>query len=384
MQRIMMVFFVAFSLIRLQSPVVTASQVVTVTVRNPVDLRRSSETVVLQVAELRRTLSVDDIRRVHVRDERSGQDLLTQAVDTNDDGVFEEFIFQADFAPKEIRKFVLRVGERQILHPEDFKAYGRFVQERRDDFAWENDRIAHRMYGAALETWPQEPLTSSAVDVWTKQVSRLVVNNWYIVDDYHRDHGDFYSASTTRGCGGNGIWAGGGLYPSTNFHGSRLLANGPIRVVFELMYPAWDAAGVRISEVKRVSLDAGQNFNHFESHYRVENGARELADAIGIRKGLNPSSSTSREQASLRAWERLPGDTGQLGQAVILDPANLLAFTEDKSNVTTKIPADGVVAYYAGFGWSKNGFRAVEDWDRDVAQYAARLRSPVEVTVSAQ
>jgi len=43
-----------------------------------------------------------------------------------------------------------------------------------------------------------------------------------------------------------------------------------------------------------------------------------------------------------------------------------------------------VVAYYAGFGWSKNGFRAVEDWDRDVAQYAARLRSPVEVTVSAQ
>lgn len=343
----------------------------------------------LQVAELRRTLSVDDIRRVHVRDERSGQDLLTQAVDTNDDGVFEEFIFQGDFAPKEIRKFVLRVGERQILHPEDFKAYGRFVQERRDDFAWENDRIAHRMYGAALETWPQEPLTSSAVDVWTKQVSRLVINNWHMVDDYHRDHGeggDFYSASTTRGCGGNGIWADGGLYPSTNFHGSRLLANGPIRVVFELMYPAWDAAGVRISEVKRVSLDAGQNFNHFESHYRVENGARELADAIGIRKGLNPSSSTSREQASLRAWERLPGDAGQLGQAVILDPANLLAFTEDKGNflVTTKIPADGVVAYYAGFGWSKNGFRAVEDWDRDVAQYAARLRSPVEVTVSAQ
>src|SRR5712692_7764878 len=328
MQRIIMVFFVALSLIRLQPPAVTASQVVTVTVRNPIDIPRPSETVVLQAAELRRLLSVDDVRRVHVRDERSGQDLLTQAVDTNDDRVFEELIFQADFAPKEIRKFVLSVGERQVPRPEDFKAYGRFVQERRDDFAWENDRIAHRMYGAALETWPQEPLTSSAVDVWTKQVSRLVVNNWYIVDDYHRDHGDFYSASTTRGCGGNGIWAGGGLYPSTNFHGSRLLANGPIRVVFELMYPAWDAAGVRISEVKRVSLDAGQNFNHFESHYRVGNGARELADAIGIGEGLDRSSCTSRGRGSLRAWERLPGDAGQLGQAVILDPANHPASTE--------------------------------------------------------
>src|SRR3984893_5872642 len=388
MQRFMMVFLVALGIVRPQSGVETAPPAVTVTLRNPIDVPRSSETIVLLAAELRRLLSVDDIRRVHVRDARSGQDLLTQAVDTNQEGVFEEFIFQADFAPKELREFVLSVGERQVLHPEDFKAYGRFVQERRDDFAWENDRIAHRMYGAALQTWPQEPLTSSAVDVWTKRVSRLVINNWYLVDDYHRDHGeggDFYSASTTRGCGGNGIWAGGRLYPSTNFHGSRSLANGPIRVMFEITYPAWDAAGVPMSEVKRITLDAGQNFNHFESHYRVEKGTRELASAIGIRKGPHPATSASPEQGSLRAWETLPGDAGQLGQAVILDPANLLSFTEDKDNflVTTKIPADGVVGYYAGFGWSKNGFRAVEDWDRCVAQYAARLRSPIEITIPA-
>ncbi len=117
MQRIMMVFFVALSLFRLQSPAVTASQVVTVTVRNPIDIPRPGETVVLQAAELRRLLSVEDVRRVHIRDERSGQDLLTQAVDTNDDGAFEELVFQADFAPKEIRKFVLSVGVRQVPHP---------------------------------------------------------------------------------------------------------------------------------------------------------------------------------------------------------------------------------------------------------------------------
>ncbi len=389
MKRKMIGFFAALGFVSLQVSAATASPAVTITVRNPIDLVRPSETIVLQAADLRRLLFVDDIRRIHVRDELSGQDLLTQAVDANDDGVFEELIFQADFAPKEIRKFVLTVSERRILRPEDFRAYGRFVQERRDDFAWENDRIAHRMYGAALETWPQEPLTSSAVDVWTKRVSRLVINNWYMVNDYHRDHGeggDFYSASTTRGCGGNGIWAGDRLYPSTNFRGSRLLANGPIRVMFELTYPAWDAAGVRISEVKRITLDAGQNFNRFESHYRVESGSRELTDAIGIRKGPNPSISTSREQASLRTWETLPGDAGRLGQTVILDPADLVAFTEDKSNflVTAKIPANGVITYYAGFGWGKNGFPTVEDWDRYVVQYAARLRSPVEVTISVQ
>lgn len=366
-----------------------ASPAVTVTVRNSTDLVRPSETIVLQAADLRRLLAVDDIRRVHVRDERSGQDLLTQAVDINDDEVFEELIFQADFAPRETREFVLTVGERRIPRPEDFRAYGRFVQERRDDFAWENDQIAHRMYGAALESWPQEPLTSSAVDVWTKRVSRLVINNWYMVDDYHQDNGeggDFYSAGTTRGCGGNGIWLGGRLYPSANFRGSRLLANGPIRVMFELTYPVWDAAGIRVSEVKRITLDAGQNFDRFESHYRIENGASELSDAIGIRKGPNPLVFASREQGALRTWEALPSDAGLLGQAVLLDPASLLNFTEDKSNflITAKIPADGTVAYYAGFGWSKHGFPAVKDWDRYVAQFAARLRSPIEITLAAQ
>ena len=89
------------------------------------------------------------------------------------------------------------------------------MRERRDDFAWENDLVAHRMYGAALETWAQEPLTSSGLDVWVKRTPRLVINDWYMVDDYHRDTGegaDLYSAGRTRGCGGSGLLAGGKLY----------------------------------------------------------------------------------------------------------------------------------------------------------------------------
>lgn len=376
-----------FAVVCLAVPLVAASLTVIVMVRNPIDLARPSETIVLQATELRHLLSVDDIRRVHVRDERSGQDVVVQPVDTNDDGVFEELLFQADMAPKETRKFVLSVGERQVPKVQDFKAYGRFVQERRDDFAWENDRIAHRMYGLELETWPQEPLTSSAVDVWTKRVPRLVINDWYMVDDYHHDHGeggDFYSAGTTRGCGGNGIWTDGRLYPSGNFHSSRTFANGPIRVMFELNYPAWDAGGVRVSEVKRITLDAGQNFDRFESHYTIEGPPHDLTDAIGIRKGTEAASSSAREQGTLRTWEKLPGDAGHLGCAVILDPASILGFAEDKGNflVTTKVSMSKDVTYHAGFGWTKNGFSTVEEWNRYVSQYAARLKAPLEVTVA--
>lgn len=364
-----------------------AAPVAKVVVRNPIAMARPSETIVLQAAQLRSLLSVDDVRKIHVRDENSAKEVLIQAVDTNDDGTFEEFLFQADFAAKETRNFALSVGEKQVPKLQDFKAYGRFVQERRDDFAWENDRIAHRTYGVALETWPQEPLTSSSIDVWTKRVPRLVINDWYMVDDYHHDHGegaDLYSAGSTRGCGGNGIWADGNLYPSANFRTSRTLANGPIRVLFELHYPAWEAGGVKVSEVKKVSLDAGQNFDRFESHYTVEGDVRELADAIGIRKGQEAVNANQREQGTLRTWEKLPGDGGRLGCAIIANPASILDFTEDKSNflVTAKIPGNTTIAYYAGFGWSKNGFATVEDWDRYVAQFAARLKTPLEISVS--
>ena len=64
------------------------------------------------------------------------------------------------------------------------------------------------MYGAALETWKQEPLTSSGLDVWVKRTPRLIINDWYMVDDYHRDTGegaDLYSVGRTRGCGGSGL-----------------------------------------------------------------------------------------------------------------------------------------------------------------------------------
>jgi pectinesterase len=358
-----------------------------VSVRNPTDLARASETIVLDAAKLRSLMAVDDIRRVHVRDQSSGRDLLTQAVDTNDDGVFEELVFQVDLGPKETRRFLLNVGERQVPRREDFKAYGRFVRERRDDFAWENDRIAHRMYGAALETWAQEPLTSSAVDVWTKRTPRLVINDWYMIDDYHHDHGegaDLYSAGTSRGCGGNGIWAGGQLYPSRNFRASRVLASGPIRVMFELTYDQWDAAGVRVSEVKRITLDAGHNFDRFESRYSTAGTSPVLTQAVGIKKNAGAASKTLPDQGSLRTWETLK-DNGELGCAVIVRPDDLATFSEDKNNylVVTRVHPDGTALYYAGFGWSKSDFRTAEDWDRYIARYAARLRSPVEVTLTA-
>ena len=235
-------------------------------------------------------------------------------MDEDGDGTFDRLVFQSDFAPREAREFRLELGEARKPRLADYRVYGRFVRERHDDFAWENDRVAFRVYGEALETFEKEPLTSSTVDAWSKRTRRLVLNDWYLVDDYHRDHGDggdFYSAGRSRGCGGSGLVVEGALAVSKNFRSSRVLAAGPIRLVFEVVYPEWEKPGLKATEVKRVTLDAGSHFNRFESFYTVE-GEGPITWAAGIRlaKGVVPR--VDRERGILRTWEH-QGSTGRTG-----------------------------------------------------------------------
>jgi len=355
-----------------------------VTVRNPIDLARPAETIVLPVAELHNLLTFKDPREIHVRADGSDKDLLIQAVDTNDDGKYEEFLFQADFAPRQTRVFLLTVGDRQIARVEDYKTYGRFVRERRDDFAWENDRVAHRMYGKELETWPQEPLTSSSVDVWIKRVPKLVINDWYMMDDYHKDHGqggDFYAAGKTRGDGGTGIWVDGKLYPSANFRDTRVYAVGPIRVLFELTYDAWTASGARVSEKKRISLDAGHNLDRYETHYTIDGNAANLLQAAGIRKLKGTAIQSDKEHGWMRTWEDMKEGPSQLGQAVLADPAAIASFTEDDLNyiMLTRIEPGRPCVTYAGFASTLGAdFHNRAEWDRYVTDSSARLQAPIE------
>jgi len=356
-------------------------------VTNPIAIARPAETIELPVDALKRVLTFDDVRKIHVKDDKTGKDLLTQAVDTDDDGTFEYVIAQADLGPSERRTFSLSVGERHIAAKEEFRAYGRFVRERRDDFVWENDLVAHRMYGAALETWAQEPLTSSAVDIWVKKTPRLVVNDWYMVDDYHQDHGegaDLYSAGKTRGCGGNAIWQNGKLYPSANFRGSRMLANGPVRVMFELSYEPWDAGGQKLSETKRITLDAGQRMNRFESRYNVP-APRPLQQSVGIKKAAGADVAVRKDAGMLRTWEAFANNNGNVGCGVVADPRDVTDAPELDGNIllVTRVAGGTPAIYWAGTAWDRGGtITTAAAWDGYLNDWAARVRVPVTVQIS--
>ena len=276
------------------------------------------------------------------------------------------------------------MGQRPTVARDEYKAYGRFVRERHDDFAWENDRVAHRVYGPDLETCAKEPLTSSGVDTWVKRVPKLVVNDWYMTDNYHQDFGegaDFYAVGKSRGCGGIGVWAGGKLSVSKNFTQSRVLANGPIRLVFELTYAPWDAGSARVAETKRVILDAGTQFNRFESTFTGQKGA--LSAGIGIAKHPGSVVKVEAHGGSMRTWEPLDGGkAGNLGCAVVL-PAGV-RMEEHHGDleylVVTGVPANGRLVYYAGSGWDRAGrILDAAAWAAEVHSLAARIAAPVKI-----
>jgi len=337
--------------------------VASVVVHNDLPFARTAETVEIPSSQL---TALGDLNAIHVFD--GDRELVAQTLDIDSK---RSLIFQTDVPANGQRTFTLKDGAPRKVRKEDFHVYGRFVRERFDDFAWENDRVAHRMYGAALETWQKEPLTSSAVDVWLKRTRRLVINDWYMVDDYHHDNGeggDFYSAGTSRGCGGVGIWRDGTLVVSKNFRNSRVLAAGPIRLVFELDYPGFGTT--------RVTLDAGQNFNRFEHRFDDWTGAY----AAGIKQFKDTDVRTQRAAGTMRAWGPVVGGTGHFDCTLVFDPKTIDDVTDRDGNhlVVARQPA----VYYAGTAWDQNGdFPSVADWDRYVAQWSQRIASPLRVEV---
>src|ERR1019366_10338604 len=129
----------------------------------------------------------------------------------------DKLVFQVDLAPGETRKFyTISAAALAAVPPPIVKTMARFVPERFDDFAWESDRIAHRIYGLALI--PAEGTVSSGADVWIKKDRGLIVDTMYATKHYHEDNGsvmDDYGVGHSRGCGGLGVLGRKKVFTST-------------------------------------------------------------------------------------------------------------------------------------------------------------------------
>lgn len=386
---------------------VSAVEKATVRVTHELEIARPSETITVPWSEIDKVLPGALLQRIAVKDAQGRvrpyqvTNIAPQAKDPKGEGIaYGELIFQYDFAAGE-KSATFTVEKTEEVAPVfPTRAFARHVPERLDDFAWENDKIAHRTYGPALaEPVPaggaKEVLVTSGLDVWCKRVDYPIVDRWYNKghDHYHKDEGegmDMYQVGPSRGCGGTGVWDGKTLHVGRNYKTWKIIANGPIRAVFELSYDTWMANGVMVSEVKRFTVDAGHHLDQIESTFQIT-GAKEAVIAIGLNKNpadkgqdLRIETKTAAASGALTQWVAQKTN-GELGTAVVVPSDAFLGFAEDDRNqlVLAKVTSGSPLRYFAGAGWSRAGeFATYSAWQSHVENRAARARAPVTVTVS--
>jgi len=384
----------------------SAADKLTVTVSHELDAARLSETITIPWSDVNKALPGALLQRIAVKDSAGCvlpyqvTNIAPQAKDQKGEGIaYGDLIFQYDF-PAGQKSAVFTVEKIEEVAPAfPTKAFARYVPERFDDFAWENDKVAHRTYGPALgDPAPagvdKEVLVTSGLDVWCKRVSYPIVDRWYNKghDHYHKDEGegmDMYQVGKSRGCGGTGVWDGKTLHVGRNYKTWKVLANGPIRAIFELSYDAWDANGVKVAETKRFTVDAGHYLNQLDSTFTFE-GAPEIMVAVGLNnngadKGQEPKIEVTKNEAAgiLSQWI-VQKSNGSLGTGVIFPGGKLTGFADDTVNqlALAKVVSGTPLRYYVGAGWSRAGdFNTKESWDAYLTHFAARLKSPVKVTL---
>jgi hypothetical protein len=385
-----------------------AAERLTVTVSHSLDLARPSETITVPWSSVNDALPGALLQKIVVKD-KAGKVQPYQVTNVNATSkdplgkgiAYGELIFQHSFKAGE-KSATFTVEKSDKLSPVfPSKVSARYVPERLDDFAWENDKIGHRTYGTALGA-PAAPgsgkevLETSGLDIWFKRVDYPIVDRWYNKghDHYHHDEGegmDMYNVGKSRGAGGTGVWDGSKLYSARNYSGWKVLANGPVRAIFELSYDAYDAAGTKVTEVRRFTVDAGRNFDQIDTTFTFT-GPQQLTAAIGLNKaptdkGTNPKVTPLEVKAdpSLGQWI-VQEKNDNFGVAVIVPGVSDPVYASDDLNLLVLAPVTSgqPLRYYAGAGWARAGeFKTQQDWQRYVAAEAARAKSPVKVTLSA-
>jgi pectinesterase len=352
-------------------------------VSNPSSFARYNETISLSWKSLTTKFPLLKKENTVVVDANSGNELLSQLIDG-------EFLFQSGFEPNETKSFIVKNAESKA--DKQSLVDGRFV-EPRQDYAWENDRIAFRMYGPALAKE-----VNNGIDVWTKRVRHLIVQKWYKGEEdtgaakisYHVDHGegaDFFSVGKTLGAGSCGIWHNEKVYQPGVFSSYRTIANGPIRLVFELTYDSLIVEGKRFKEVKRITLDAGQNLNKVEVIYFGEMPDEEIQSVVGLVKRKGVAFAKDDKECWMSLWGLTNADTvnGSLGTGVVIVSSTFVHFREDKEQYLAVVKArvGRPFTYFTGAGWTRSGdFSTEQDWKNYLSSFAQSQRAPMKIRVA--
>lgn len=295
------------------------------------------------------------------------------------------------------------------FQPEKPRVHVRYVPERSDDFALENDLVAFRFYGPALRQGAED----GGLDAWLKRVPYPVMDKWFIEDvtplsdyqtaesghrpefapkSYHADQGegyDAYKVGDTRGCGGISLWIDGALANLETYTAFRILEAGPERGRFELDYTITLKDGRVARERKHVTIVMGSRLIQCDSKFTIDGKPGVFDVAIGLKhQGASAQFLEDRNKGRFGLWESLDG-LG-LGTGVVLAPSRV---TETRvhgegdarqSLILARTADDGSIRWFTGFGWEGQGeILSSEEWMGYLTAFAAEPYVEPEMTAPA-
>lgn len=366
--------------------------IVSITVKNTLNIDREFETIELTKEQLK----LKDLSLYSVKNSKSGEILVSQTIDLDGDGVLDQLLFQPKIKANSEAKFdIVLTPKNQNKTPIEY-CYSRFVPERTDDYAWENNRVAFRTFGPTAQKMIEENIKggtlSSGIDAWLKRVEYPIINKWYKKDSektgsYHEDTGegvDNFHVGVSRGVGGIAIKNEGTYKFSRNFTKWRTISTGPIRTIFYLEYANWKAGEKEISESKIISLDYGSNLSKFEVTIQ---GTSNISAGLTLHEKDGEVTSNDKN-GWVSYWQ--PHADSELGTAIVTKKNYFSGYEKydtpikDESNAFLHLNViNNKTVYYAGFGWKKsNQFENKTAWENYLTDFSKKLENPMIVTIN--
>jgi hypothetical protein len=304
--------------------------------------------------------------------------VLSQLVDGDGDDVPDELVFQTDLGAKESKTFTVEAGTRPTLKADDFKVYGASCASATTTSPGRTtasrtactDRSGDLEEGAAhLQRYRRLGQAHQA----------LVVNEWYMTDDYHRDNGDgadFYSvkqvARLRRLARLRGRQAG-------RVAQLRALARADARAAPRGVRARLRAVRRRLPteghETKRITLDAGTTSTASPARSR----SRAAATARRRRRHRQAREHRSQDrQAVDPTWEKVKDDDSSLGCAVVCRRDAASRSPHRPRHVPGREGAPGVpFVYYMGRTGASGRRRAdAGAWTKAVQEQARDIARP--------
>jgi rhamnogalacturonyl hydrolase YesR len=324
-------------------------------------------------------------------------------------------LIEAGVRPKGTQTFTIRRGTPKVYKT---VCYGRIFPERKDDFAWENDRGAYRVYGPALQKTGEK---SYGVDVWTKNTPELVLDQRYWIEDvvmmpaveklrkenrqrgdslyrlnsYHNDHGrgsDLYRVGATLGCGTPALIVDDELVYPYCFKTYRILDEGPLRFSVQLDYESKVIGEDTITEHRIITLDKGSNFNRSTVWYDGFTTVVELATGVVVHQEDRNSVVLAKDYVHYAdPTDNIPVNNCQLFVAALFpDGVNETAIRQFKKVDSGAVGhALGIVdnysglpyTYYFGSAWSKFDVRTQAEWQQRIDWKLRNVRQPLTIDI---